>query len=140
MKDLIVKFLPTPLFTLTFLGFMVLKTTSLILRFQHKNRFWKICTESWDIYKNESKFSSSNKTSNYNLEIIYLSNPMVAFVNSNCFEYHDPYNWKIFFTYKGPWFFKVKYGVILLLWCGAAPTYEFVHLFVQKKNILKNEN
>ena len=33
---------------------MVLKPTGSNPRFQCKNRFWKICTESWDIGKNVS--------------------------------------------------------------------------------------
>ena len=39
------------------MGFMVFKSTSLDSRFQRKNRFWKICTESRDIGQNVSNFA-----------------------------------------------------------------------------------
>ena len=40
----------------SYIRFMVLKMTNLSSRFQHKNRFWKICIGSQDIDKNVSKF------------------------------------------------------------------------------------
>ena len=43
-------------------------TTILKPGFQHKNRFWKICTESWDIGKNVFKFNFPSKM----LKISYL--------------------------------------------------------------------
>ena len=64
---------------------MVRKMTGLNPGFQHKNQFWKICTESWDISKNVSKFSFLSK----------MLKPI-------CFEYHEPYNGeKNFWTNKG---------------------------------------
>ena len=42
---------------LPIIGFMVFKTTGLNPGFQRKNRFEKICTESWYIGKNVSDFS-----------------------------------------------------------------------------------
>ena len=44
-------------------GFMVFKSTGLDSRFQRKNRFWKICTETQDIIKKVSKISLPNQTS-----------------------------------------------------------------------------
>ena len=45
------------------MGFMVFKSTGLDSRFQRKNRFWKICTESQDIIKKVSKIGLPNQTS-----------------------------------------------------------------------------
>ena len=39
------------------MGFMVFKSTGLDSRFQRKNCFWKICTESRDIGQNVSNFA-----------------------------------------------------------------------------------
>ena len=54
------KFAWTPLWGkkifVSFLGFMVLKTTGLTSRFQCKNRFWKLCFQSRDIDQKVSKF------------------------------------------------------------------------------------
>ena len=49
---------------------MVLKTTSLSSRFQHKNRFGKIRTESRDISRNGTKFSAPNQI----CKILYILN------------------------------------------------------------------
>ena len=38
------------------IGFMLFKSTGLDSRFQRMNRFWKTCTESWDISQNMSNF------------------------------------------------------------------------------------
>ena len=45
------------------MGFMVFKSTGSDSRFQRKNRFWKICTESQDITKKVSKIGLPNQTS-----------------------------------------------------------------------------
>ena len=87
---------------------MVLKTTGSNPRFQCKNRFWKICTESWDIRLNVSKFRSPNQICKI-LDILadisglgaYFLKPIFAlkpWVQAGRFEYHEPYklNEKIF--------------------------------------------
>ena len=38
------------------LGFMVFKSAGSYSQFQRKNRFWKICTDSWDIGRKVSNF------------------------------------------------------------------------------------
>ena len=94
------------------IGFMVFKTTGLDSRFQRKNRFWKMCTESRDIGQNVSKICLPNQTSKiwHILADIsglsaYFSKPIFAlkpWVRAGHFEYHEPYNLNnFFFTYKG---------------------------------------
>ena len=94
------------------MGFMVFKSTGLDSRFQRKNRFWKICTESQDITKKVSKIGLPNQTSKiwHILADIsglgaYFSKPIFAlkpWVRAGRFEYHQPHNPNdFFFTYKG---------------------------------------
>ena len=95
------------------IGFMVFKTTGSDSRFQRKNRFWKICTESRDIGKNVSENCLPNQTSKiwHVLADIsrlgaYFSKPIFAlkpWVRASHFEYHEPYNPNNFFFtyYKG---------------------------------------
>ena len=91
---------------------MVFKTTGSDSRFQCKNWFWKIYTESWDIRQNVSKKWLPNQTSKIwhvfaNISGLgaYFSNPIFElkpWVRAGRFEYHEPYNLNnFFFTYKG---------------------------------------
>ena len=48
------------IFFVPFIGFMVSKTTTFSLVFHHKKWFYKMCSDSWDIKKNVSKFSLPN--------------------------------------------------------------------------------
>ena len=79
---------------------MVLKTTGSNPRFQCKNQFWKICTESWDIRLNVSKFRSPNQICKI-LDILadisglgaYFLKPIFALKpwdQAGRFEYHEP--------------------------------------------------
>ena len=94
------------------IGFMVFKSTSSDSRFQHKNRFWKICTESWDITQNVSIFAGLVCKADFwhffgnTLGLsAYFSKPLFtlkSWVRAGRFEYHEPYNSNIFlFTFKG---------------------------------------
>ena len=94
------------------MGFMVVKSSGSDSRFQRKNRFWKICTESQDITKKVSKIGLPNQTSKiwHILADIsglgaYFSKPIFAlkpWVRAGRFEYHEPHNPNdFFFTYKG---------------------------------------
>ena len=84
------------------IGFMVFKSTGLDSRFQRKNRFWKICTESPDITKKVSKIGLPNETSKiwHILADIsglggYFSKPIFALKPWGWvgqFEHHQPYN------------------------------------------------
>ena len=84
------------------MGFMVFKSTGLDSRFQRKNWFWKICTESQDIIKKVSKIGLPNQTSKiwHILADIsglgaYFSKPIFALKPwdwAGRFEYHEPYN------------------------------------------------
>ena len=86
---------------------MVLKTTGLSPRFQRKNRFWNICTESWDIGKNVSDFSFSSKMSKISYLFANISGPDANFsqpifalkpwAQAGRFEYHEAYNRKKLF-------------------------------------------
>ena len=91
---------------------MVFKSTGSISRFQRKNRFWKIRTESQVITKKLSKIGIPNQT----IKIwhifadisglgAYFSKPIFALKPwdwAGRFEYHEPYNRNdFFFTYKG---------------------------------------
>ena len=104
------------------IGFMVFKSTGSISPFQRKNRFWKICTESWDITKKVSEIGLPNQTSKiwriladisgldaYFWKPIFVLKP---WVRAGRFEYHQPYNPNnFFFTYKGVRSqFKLKRG------------------------------
>ena len=113
---------PLPLFTakkvFLFIGFIILKTTGLISRFQRKNRFWKICIGSRDIGQNVSKFDSPNQTfkfwhllTNISGSEAYFSKPIFALIpwDQAChFEYNEAYKQKTFFSrlikgQGGPW-------------------------------------
>ena len=101
---------------------MVFKSTGSNSRFQRKNRFWQICTESQDINKKVSKIGLPNQTSNIwhifaDISGLgaYFSKPIFAlklWVRAGRFEYHQPYNPNnFFFTYKGVRSqFKLKRG------------------------------
>ena len=91
---------------------MVFKSTSSDSRFQRKNRFWKVCSESEDINKKVSKIGLPNQTTkiwHILTDISGLgadfSKPIFAlkpWVQAGQFEYHEPYNLiNFFFTYKG---------------------------------------
>ena len=54
-----------PFKNLPIIGFTVLKTTGWNSGFQRKNWFWKICTKSWYIAKNVSKFRFQAKCQNF---------------------------------------------------------------------------
>ena len=89
------------------MGFMVFKSSGSDSRFQRKNRFWKICTESQDITKKVSKIGLPNQTSKiwHILADIsglgaYFSKPIFAlepWVQAARFEYHEPHNPNNFF-------------------------------------------
>ena len=94
------------------IGFMVFKSTNSDSRFQRKNRFWRICTESQDINKKMSKIGLPNQTTQIchiwaDISGLgaYFSNPIFAlgpWVQAGWFEYHESYNPNnFFFTYKG---------------------------------------
>ena len=94
------------------IGFMVFKTIGSDSRFQRKNRFWKICTESRDIGQNMWNFAGliwkadfGNVLADISGLGAYFSKPIFAFkpwFKAGRFEYHEPYNPnKFFFTYKG---------------------------------------
>ena len=99
---------------------MVLKSTGLSSRFQRKNRFWKICTGSWDIKQNVPKIRSPKQTciildvlANISGPGAYFSKPI--FVLKPCaqagrFEYHKPQKQNNFFlSYKrGCRFLKLR--------------------------------
>ena len=96
----------TPKRIVPFIRFRVLKTTSLSSRFQHKTWFLKICSGSRDISNNVSKFRSPNQTFIF-LDILanisgpgaYILKPMFTlnpWVQAGLFEYHGPFNHKIF--------------------------------------------
>ena len=99
------------------MGFMVFKSTGSDSRFQRKNRFWKICTESQDITKKVSKIGLPNQTTKiwHILADIsglgaYFSKPIFAlrpWVRAGRFEYHEPYNRNdFFFTTEGKYSFS----------------------------------
>ena len=80
---------------------MVLKTTGLSSRFQQKNRFWKICTESWDIGQNVGKYgglvwqpdfghilADISGLGQYFLKPIFALKP---WAQAGRFEYHEAY-------------------------------------------------
>ena len=87
---------------------MVFKSTGSISRFQRKNRFWKIRTESQVITKKLSKIGIPNQT----IKIwhifadisglgAYFSKPIFALKPwdwAGRFEYHEPYNRDDFFS------------------------------------------
>ena len=94
------------------IGFMVFKMTGSDSRFQRKNRFWKICTESRDIGQNVSNFAGlvwkavfGHVFADISGLGAYFSKPIFAlkpWVRAGRFEYHEPYNLNnFFFTYKG---------------------------------------
>ena len=88
-------------------GFRVLKTSGLNPGFQHKNRVGKICTESWVIGKNVSKYAglvwrpwSWHILINISGPGAYFSKPIAALkplAQAGCFEYHEPYKRNNFF-------------------------------------------
>ena len=92
------------------MGFMVFKSTGSDSRFQRKNRFWKICTESQDITKKVSKIGLPNQTSKIwhilaDISVLgaYFSKPIFAlkpWVRASRFEYHEPHNPNNFFSLK----------------------------------------
>ena len=89
------------------IGFMVFKSTGSISRFQRKNRFWKIRTESQVITKKLSKIGIPNQT----IKIwhifadisglgAFFSKPIFALKQwdwAGRFEYHEPYNQNNYF-------------------------------------------
>ena len=89
------------------IGFMVFKMTGSDSRFQRKNRFWKICTESRDIGQNVSNFAGlvwkavfGHVFANISGLGAYFSNPIFElkpWVRAGHFEYHEPYNLNNFF-------------------------------------------
>ena len=101
-----------------FIGFMVLKTTGLSSRFQHKNWFWKIYIGSRDIRQNMSKFEGLvwfvkfwHIYVNIFWSNAYFSKPIFAlkpWAQAGRFEYNEPYNRKTFFftLIRGSWNFQ----------------------------------
>ena len=107
------------------IGFMVFKLTDLDSRSQRKNRFWKICTESWDIVKNvfkSAKIGLPNQTSKiwhilavfsglgaYFSKLFFALKP---WVQAGRFEYNEPYNPKNFFShlYRGQSHFQCAFS------------------------------
>ena len=94
------------------MGFMVFKSSGSDSRFQRKNRFWKICTESRDIGQNMSNFDGLVWKADFGHFFgnilglgAYFSKPIFAlepWVRAARFEYHEPHNPNnFFFTYKG---------------------------------------
>ena len=94
------------------MGFMVFKLTCLDSRFQCKNRFWKICTESRDIGQNVSNFAGLVWMAGFRQFFgnilglgAYFSKPIFAlksWVQAGRFEYHEPHILNnFFFTFKG---------------------------------------
>ena len=94
------------------IGFIIFKSTGSISRFQRKNRFWKIRTESQGTTKKLSKIDIPNQTSKIwhifsDISELgaYFSKPIFALTPwdwAGRFEYHEPYNPNDFFsTYKG---------------------------------------
>ena len=90
------------------MGFMVLKMTSLSSRFQCKNRFWKIRTESRDIGQNVLKYEGLVWRPEFGHILVNISGPNAYFskpifalkpwAQVGRFEYHEAYkqNKKIF--------------------------------------------
>ena len=86
---------------------MVFKLTSLDSRFQHKNQFLILCTESRDIGQNVSNFAGLVWKADFRHffgNIVgpgaYFSKPIFALkprVRADRFEYHEPYNPNDFF-------------------------------------------
>ena len=86
---------------LLIIGFMVLKTTGLSSRFQCKNRFWKIRTESWDIGQNVSKYEGLVWRPQFGHVLVNISGPNAYFskpifalkpwAQDGRFEYHEAY-------------------------------------------------
>ena len=84
-----------------FIGFMVLKTTGLSSRFQWKNRFWKICTECWEIGQNVRKYGGLvwrpefwHNFANISGPAANFSKPIFAlkpWTQAGHFEYHELY-------------------------------------------------
>ena len=85
----------------SFIGFMVLKTTGLSSRFQCKNRFWKIRTESRDIGQNVSKYEGLVWRPEFGHILVNISGPYAYFskpifalkpwAQAGRFEYHEAY-------------------------------------------------
>ena len=94
-----------------FIGFMVLKTTSLSSWFQLKNRFSKICIGSRDNSQDVSKFGLPNQTFPFwhkltnilevNAYFSKLTFALKPWTHAGSFEYHEPYKRNNFFFYKG---------------------------------------
>ena len=90
------------------MGFMVFKSTGLGSRFQCKNRFWKICTESRDIGQNVSNFAGLVWKADFGHFFgnifglgAHFSKPIFAlksWVQAGWFEYHEPHNLNNFFS------------------------------------------
>ena len=105
------------------MGFMVFKLTGLDPRFQRKNRFWKICTESRDIGKNVSNFDGLVWNANFgqffrnNLGLgAYFSKLIFALKSwdwASRLEYHEPYN-------RNDFFFSLSKGSEKFCFCKLA--------------------
>ena len=82
---------------------MVLKTTGFSPRFQRKNRFKKILTESRDISQNVSKIGLPNQTFIFSYILAYISGLGAYFskpifllkpwAQAGRFEYHEANKW-----------------------------------------------
>ena len=104
------------------IGSMVFKSTGSIPRFQCKNGFKKICTESRDIGQNVSNFAGLVWKADFwhlfgnilglGAYFSKLISALKPWVQAGRFEYHEPYNLNdFFFTYKGVRSqFKLKRG------------------------------
>ena len=90
---------------------MVLKSTGLSSRFQHKNRFWKICTGSWDIGKNIQNYAGLVWRPDFWHVLLNISGPGAYFSNRFLrwnrelkpvnLSTINPKNKTIYFRYKG---------------------------------------
>ena len=89
------------------MGFMVFKSTVSNSRIQCKNRFWKMCTDSYDITKKfpksafqtkPAKFDTLWPTSRHSVHIWKPIFELKQGVRVGRFEYHGPYSPNDFFS------------------------------------------
>ena len=96
------------------MGFMLFKSTALDSRFQLKNGFSKMSTESKDITKKVSKIGLPNQTSKIwhiltDISVLgaCFSKPIFALkplVQAGRFEYHEPHKWNKFLWLIKDWY------------------------------------
>ena len=119
-------------------------------RFQHKNQFWKICTEARDIGQNVSNFSGLVWMAEflhffgnflglraYFSKLIFVLKPWVW---AGQFEYNEPYNPKNFFShlYRGQSHFQ--YGFSKGRWSRKTLKFWEVYFFIHWNDISLGQN